>query len=459
MAKFLFAVWPFPGHVNPAIAVAHALQAHGHHAAFYTGSSLRSVIEGESFAFFPFREVDEDRVRALAASDDFAYSPCIVDRLKRARRLPARFREWLLNTVPDQIKDLDPVLAEWRPDVLICDPAFWGPIIVLHEARRIPVAVMSILAACILPGRDAPFWGQGSPKPRNGLMRLQSTVKFRVVSWLSSGFRAQVNVLRRRYGLPDVSCSVTEYAGQMPLYLVPSTPEYDYQRHDLPHSVHYVGPCLWDKPNKMAPAEWIAQLPSDKPMVYVTEATIGTQEPFLLKAATHAFRGAPVEVVMTTGKQRDPAALNLGSIQPNIRVESYVPQSDLLPKTAVMVTLGGSGGVLAALKAGIPLVIVPTEWDRPENAQRVVEAGAGLRLSPSRCTPERLRAAVERVLNEPSFRRNAQRIARSFTEYEGPKRAARLLEKLIPSGEEDEIRAPQTTASLVPLIIGQEGGR
>jgi MGT family glycosyltransferase len=223
---------------------------------------------------------------------------------------------------------------------------------------------------------------------------------------------------------------VTEFAGQMPLYLVPSAPEYDYERRDLPPSVHYVGPCLWDKPSHASPSEWLARLPAGRPLIYVTEATIGTTEPFLLKAAISALQDLPVEVVMTTGKQRNPDELGFGVLPRNVRVEAYVPQSDLLPKTAVMVTLGGSGGVLAALAAGVPLVIVPTEWDRPENAQRVVEAGAGLRLAPNRCTPERLRAAIERVLNEPVFRLNAQRLASAFARYGGPAEAAELLEDL-----------------------------
>jgi UDP:flavonoid glycosyltransferase YjiC (YdhE family) len=82
------------------------------------------------------------------------------------------------------------------------------------------------------------------------------------------------------------------------------------------------------------------------------------------------------------------------------------------------------------LEAGVPLVVVPTEWDKPENAQRVVEAGAGVRLSPRRLTPARLRTAVERMLEDPSYRRNARRLSAGFARYRGPARAAELLESL-----------------------------
>ena len=114
------------------------------------------------------------------------------------------------------------------------------------------------------------------------------------------------------WGLPPISCSVTEFAGRMPLYLVPSAPEYDYDRSDLPPSVHYVGPCVWDKPGQAPAPAWLNQLPAGRPLIYATEATVGTGEPFLLKAAAEAVRDLPVELVMTTGRQRDPDRLNCG---------------------------------------------------------------------------------------------------------------------------------------------------
>jgi len=65
MAKFLFTVWPFPGHVHPNLAIAHALCERGHEAAFYTGGSARASLEAEGLRCFPFRQVDEARVEAI----------------------------------------------------------------------------------------------------------------------------------------------------------------------------------------------------------------------------------------------------------------------------------------------------------------------------------------------------------------------------------------------------------
>jgi MGT family glycosyltransferase len=422
-------VWPFTGHVHPSIGIAHALGARGHEVAFYTGATAGSLVESEGFRCFPFTKLQEQRVSELVSSE-FPYRASMWLELRYAKHLQTRLREWLLDTIPQQVADIEAVLAAWRPDVLVCDSAFWSPILIFRETERIPVAVLSVTAACILPGPDAPAWGRGSPRPRNAWMRARYALERNLVQVLSRSFRAQVNALRQAYGLSALDCSVTEFAARMPLYLVPSTREYDYERRDLLPSVHYVGPCLWDKPANAPPPDWLIELPRARPLIYVTEATVGTSEPFLLKAAARALADLPFDVVMTTGKQRDPAQLDLGALAGNIRVESYVPQSDLLPRTTVVVTLGGSGGVLAALKAGVPLVVVPTEWDRPENAQRVVECGAGVRIAPGKCTPERLRTAVERVMTEPSFRNNARRLAAVFVRHEGPARAAELLEEL-----------------------------
>ncbi len=251
-----------------------------------------------------------------------------------------------------------------------------------------------------------------------------------------------------------IAMSATEYTGQMPLYLMPGTREFDYDRHDLPASVHYVGLCLWNRPRTEPRAPWLDDLRADLPCVHVTEGTMHVHAPIVLRAALAGLADLPMHVVMTSGRERTLEQLGVSHIAANIRVEQWVSHSDLLPKTDVMVTTGGAGSVLASLGAGVPLVIVPTEWDKREIAQRVVEAGAGIRLSPSHCTPERLRASVLDVLRDPSFRTNARRLGASFAATGGADLAAQLLVALSGRAEDGGV-----VSGAMPPVTEREPAR
>jgi MGT family glycosyltransferase len=427
MSKFLIAVWPFAGHYFPLIAVAQALRRRGHSVAFYTGARAQPVVAGEGFEHFPFTHIDEQRV------DEIMFTRAAYASRRQPLQLQALLREWLLRTLPGQVADLTPILQSWRPDVLISETSLLGPMLVLSETQPVPVAVFSTVVACLLPGRDAPPYGPGLPPARGWGGRLAAGLLRAGSELLGQGFRREADQLRRRYGLAPLRVSVTAHTGQMPLYLVPGVREFDYGRRDLPASVHYIGPCLWNQPAAEAPPDWLTGPRAGRPLVHVTEGTMHTDRPLVLRTAARALAGRPLDVIMTTGGGRAPEALDLGPLDGNIRVQRWIDHRALLARADLVVTTGGAGTVMAALAAGVPLVVVPTEWDKFENAQRVVEAGAGLRLPLRQCTPERLRAAVERVLGEPGFRQNARRLADLFSRADGPTRAAELLETLAPA--------------------------
>jgi MGT family glycosyltransferase len=425
MARFLFTVWPFPGHVHPNIAIARALVERGHQVAFYTGGSIAASLEREGLRVFPFRALQEDRItEAVLALDALSLE------WRRARELKAKLRDWLLGSVDAQLQDLQDVVKRWTPDAFVCDPAMWGPLLVLHETARVPLAVMSYVAACMLPGPEGPILGVALPKAAGPFSRMGRRALHVVAGMVAADVRKGANAIRARHGLAPMAGTVTAYGGRMPLYIVPSSRLYDRQRSDLPASVHYVGPCHWDKPADSVPPAWLTEMPSDVPLVYVTEGTMHSKPAFVLRTALEALATLPVRVVVTTGKHRDPASLDLGPIPANARVERFVPHSQLFPRTNLVLTTGGTGTVLAALSAGIPLVIVPTAWDQPENAWRVAEAGAGLRIPAGHCTPDVVRRAVQQVMGDDSFARRARRLGDDLANYGGASQAADLLERM-----------------------------
>jgi UDP:flavonoid glycosyltransferase YjiC (YdhE family) len=428
MARCLITVWPVPGHYNPCLALAHALRRNGHEVAFYTGARVQPLVESEGFTVYPFRRVKQDEIDAV-----------LFDRqeLPRWRRLLAerrRLAAWLVGTLADQVEDIGEVADSWRPDVVVCDISMWAPFVVLAESRGLRVAIYQFQLGCLLPGRDVPPAGFGLGPATHWKGRLAAAAVRPLLGFATRDLRRGVDDVRRQHGLAPLTTTPTAHAGTMPLYLVTSAAGLDYERHDLPTSVHYVGACLWDRARSEAPPAWLSELGRDQPVVHVTEGTIHVRRPLLLSAAAAGLADLPMQVVMTTGSQREPSELGLGTLASNIRLASWVPHSLLLPKTDVVVTTGGAGTVLASLMAGVPLLIVPTEWDKPDGARRIVEAGAGLSVAPHRCTPRRIRAAVERLLGDASFRRNAERLRDLLTATGGVARAARLIGALAEDG-------------------------
>jgi UDP:flavonoid glycosyltransferase YjiC (YdhE family) len=116
-----------------------------------------------------------------------------------------------------------------------------------------------------------------------------------------------------------------------------------------------------------------------------------------------------------------------------VHVAPWLSHGELLPRCSALVTVGGKATILAAAEAGVPMVVVPTTWDKPDNARRVTITGAGVRVSPRRLTAEALREAVGTVLREPSYRAAAKQLAGKLAAAPGPARAAALLEELTPT--------------------------
>jgi UDP:flavonoid glycosyltransferase YjiC (YdhE family) len=103
----------------------------------------------------------------------------------------------------------------------------------------------------------------------------------------------------------------------------------------------------------------------------------------------------------------DPALI---AAPPNVTVTRWVRHADVLPHCSAVITHGGHGTVMKALIAGVPLVVVPLGRDQPDNAARVVHAGAGIRLRKN-ARVSAVRAATARVIEEPRYRAAAGRMA------------------------------------------------
>jgi sterol 3beta-glucosyltransferase len=86
-----------------------------------------------------------------------------------------------------------------------------------------------------------------------------------------------------------------------------------------------------------------------------------------------------------------------------------VPHSSLFPRMAAVVHHCGAGTTGAGLRAGVPAVPVPIQFDEGFWAARLVRAGVAPGVLPlSRLTTDTLASALTRAVREPAFRERAR---------------------------------------------------
>jgi UDP:flavonoid glycosyltransferase YjiC (YdhE family) len=158
------------------------------------------------------------------------------------------------------------------------------------------------------------------------------------------------------------------------------------------------------------PADRLALLPY-RDTVHLSLGTIFNRQPAAFDAALAGLRALPVNVVVTTGTDADPATLV--PQPPHVLVERYLPHASLLGHCAAMVSHAGAATMLAGYRHGLPQVFLPRGGDQFDNAGAAVRAGAALRLTPDEAdaaTVTAATAATGRVLGEPGFAAAARRI-------------------------------------------------
>lgn len=76
------------------------------------------------------------------------------------------------------------------------------------------------------------------------------------------------------------------------------------------------------------------------------------------------------------------------------------------------------------------MIVLPLFGDQPDNAQRIVEKGFGLRFLPWRVTDGELLGAIERLLADLSLKRKLEIVSKRMQSSDSQLKAARMVEKL-----------------------------
>lgn len=110
--------------------------------------------------------------------------------------------------------------------------------------------------------------------------------------------------------------------------------------------------------------------------------------------------------------------------------DGAVAMADAMAQASAVLCHGGAGTVAAALQAGLPLLLLPTQAEQMLTARRVAATGAGAWLAGADAGA-RLQPALARLMGEPSARGRARALAARHADIAGGDLVQQLAERCI----------------------------
>lgn len=379
MSRYLIVSLPLAGHVYPALGLARELAAAGHEVA-WAGSEivLRPLVGEDATIFQTGSRLAREQGGAGMAAIKTLWTRFIVP-----------YGKFILPGV-------DRAVLEYQPDMLLVDQHAVAGAIVAHR-HGLPWVTLAVSAMEL----TQPY--RALPKVTGWMTDLLQTM------WRNAGLPADEFVDVRDSPYLTVAYTTEELAGQK----------------DFPDRIRLVGPMLTERPGLPDfPFDW---LDPDRRHVLITMGTLsgGVSDDFYQRAmAAMAPLADRLQAIIVAPPDELPAPPD------HIMITNRVPLLRLMPDLDVIVGHGGINTVAEALSTGVPMVIAPIRHDQPVVAGWVTAAGAGTRVKFGRVTPDQLAASVTQVLDDPSYRANATRIAESFRAAGGAAEAVRLIERL-----------------------------
>jgi len=375
MARILWLNWSGGGNLPPSLGIARVLTERGHQVAFAGRPEMVPRVKTAGF-------------RAIEITQAYAQ----VGRYPQGSFL-TRMSCYL--TSPAVEAQVEAIVAAEAPDIVLIDAMFPAALAQASKFNR-PSAVL----VHTFVFRQLDMWR----KMIATLDGMRQQAGFGGLPALDELWRTHARI---------VSTSHRDFDA-------PALPDWDLVRH--------AGPVLEDE--KFA-VPTVLPWPSDDrtPLVMVSFSTGFEQRNVgKLQHALDAMTDLPVHVVATTGGIVAPNELASPS---NAVVLDYAAHDPIMRRAALVITHGGHGTAMRALRHGVPMVIIPgLAGDQPYVAAAVQEWGAG-RALPGDAGTDAIRAAAQEVLSTPSFRDNARRRAAALAGIDGAANAADEVEALL----------------------------
>ena len=388
--KVLWFCIPAYGHTNPTIEVVRELVRRGHEVHYYSFEEFRAKIEDAGAEF---------------VSCDAYLPPTDAQMQRRLRKVSTT--EMSVQSFRT-VANLDPVISadveRWHPDVVVSDSAcFWGKLTAFkHE---LPWVCSTTTFA--FNSQSSQYMKHSAAELADivlGLPRLKREI--RKLRPLGYQVKSALDIVQNKPD--DYTIVYTSRTFQ------PCAESFDAEHY------RFVGPSVRDV------------MPQDRgarPLVYASLGTVINDRPDFYRTCIEALRDTEVDLLISCGKAFDEA--QLGTLPPNVRVEHYVDQMDVLSRASLFITHCGMNSASEGMWMAVPELLYPLTGEQRAVARRVAEVGAGVPLDEAVAkSPTQLREVILSALRSEELAAGAARMRDDLRSCAGPSGAADLIEQV-----------------------------
>lgn len=382
MATIVFFCIPAHGHTNPTLNVVRELKARGHRVVYYSYDEFREKIEDAGAEFVSCNGNDAQlnltKEEGAKIGADLALSTRVLV-------------DTTLSLDGPVCRDMERL----KPDCIVADSmAVWGKAV----AKKLGIPFVCSTTTFAFNKESAKI--------------MPHSLKETFSMILSMGkVNAQVKRLQQA-GYPVKSVLDLIGSDESVPTVVYTSPLFQPSAETFPEHFAFVGPSI-------RPARSQVVKTGEK-LVYISMGTVHNDMLPLYRACVQAVKGTTWQVILSVGDQVDTQML--GALPENVSVFPSVDQIAVLTEADVFLTHCGMNSANEGLYFGVPLVTLPQTSEQSGVAARAEQLGAGLRLRET--TPDAIRAALEKAMDDPTYRENAQKIGASFRAAGGAKAAA-----------------------------------
>lgn len=425
MSSLLICSTSAHGHVAPLLPIAAELVAAGVRVRFLTGSAFRAAVERTGAEHLP--------LPAEADLDDQGLDQRYPERVKLTGAARIRFDliELFLKPVPGQLRAIKEALAAEPTDAVLAEPLFVGgsAYLLQRNAAADPMLIVAGTIPLSISSRDTAPFGFGLQPMPGPIGRIRNAaLQFVAEKIIFAPVQREADRIIRELTGRQSPIFVMNWPTLADAIVQFSVPGFEYPRSDLPPQVHFVGPLSLPTTDQSAQPDWWPELDQARPVIIVNQGTVANQDyDQLIAPALTALRELDALVVVTTGGR--PVETLPQPLPDNVRAATFLPFAQLLPKADLMITNGGYGGVHAALRHGVPLIVAGTTEDKVEVGARIAYTGVGINLATNTPSPDRIAAAARTILADHRYAEASARLGAEIAAAPGVAAIASIIEQ------------------------------